>query len=320
MRNLIGTLLAAATLAPAAAAYPWPLKPFDRPHPIRGNFGDPRTIFFDQPPLSLGGPGLFSFHNGIDISANGGTPVYPVADGRVHILSPTIVAVRSPGVEFKYVHINPAVVEGELVRRSRTVIGYVASWALHLHFTEIRGNRAVDPLRRGAISPYFDHTKPVVSELVVRNQDGDRLSPPYTLCRTVSISAAAADPTSMPVPGAFAGLPVTPAIVSWQLRAARGPLVIPRRIAVDFLRGLPPNSRFWSIYAHGTFQNTARFGHMQLARLEGYYLFLLAPRFDTTELRNGSYVLTVTAQDARGNQSTLSVALTVANGASGCAG
>ena len=35
--------LAAALLVPAGAgAYGWPLKPFDKPHPIRGSFGDPR--------------------------------------------------------------------------------------------------------------------------------------------------------------------------------------------------------------------------------------------------------------------------------------
>ena len=320
MRKLIGTLLAAATLAPGAGAYPWPLKPFGQPHPVQGNFGDPRTIFFNQPPESIYSPGIFNFHNGIDISAPGGTPVYPVADGRVHILSPTVVAVLTPGAEFKYVHINPVVFEGEPVFRSSTVLGYVATWARHLHFTEIRHHRVVDPLRRGAIAPYFDQTKPVVTELVVRDESGATITaPPYRVCRTVSVSAAAEDPTSMPIPGIHAGLPVTPAIVAWELRTADGRVVVPHRLAVDFLHGLPTNKQFWSIYAHGTFQNVARFGHTQVARLEGYYLFRLAPRLDTTRLPNGMYVLTVTAEDVRGNQGRLSETLTVANGTSDCA-
>jgi len=33
--------------APSAFAYGWPLKPFHKAHPIRGNFGDPRTVFTD---------------------------------------------------------------------------------------------------------------------------------------------------------------------------------------------------------------------------------------------------------------------------------
>ena len=46
MRRLLPlTLTAAVALvgaAPALADYPWPVRPFDRPHPIRANFGDPR--------------------------------------------------------------------------------------------------------------------------------------------------------------------------------------------------------------------------------------------------------------------------------------
>src|SRR5438105_2993845 len=228
-------------LAPAAGAYPWPLKPFDRPHPVQANFGDPRTIFFNQPPESLYSPGIFNFHNGIDISAPGGTPVYPVADGRVHILSPTVVAVRAPGFEFKYVHINPVVFEGEYAFRSSTVLGYVAVWAEHLHLTEIRHHRVVNPLRRGAITPYVDHTDPVVRELVVRDEHGDQFKAPYRLCGTVSISAVAEDPSSMPVPGIREGLPLSPAILAWELRTADRRTVVPYRVVVDFLHGLPTN-------------------------------------------------------------------------------
>src|SRR2546425_8557731 len=65
------------------AAYGWPVKPFDQPHPIRGNFGDPRTIFAGPPTQRtlLSGSGVFQFHDGIDISAPDGTAVYPVASG-----------------------------------------------------------------------------------------------------------------------------------------------------------------------------------------------------------------------------------------------
>src|SRR5437660_1605435 len=53
-----------ATAATTAAGYGWPVKPFDREHPIRGNFGDPRTVFLTPPtPESvLTGGGSFSFH------------------------------------------------------------------------------------------------------------------------------------------------------------------------------------------------------------------------------------------------------------------
>src|SRR5215831_11445743 len=60
-------------------AYGWPIEPFHRQHAIRGYFGDPRTLAREGP---LGvdnelSPGSFTFHNGVDIVAGTGTPVYP---------------------------------------------------------------------------------------------------------------------------------------------------------------------------------------------------------------------------------------------------
>src|SRR5437762_1231281 len=71
--------------ARASLSYHWPVKPFDRQHPVRGAFGDPRTLVVDEP-FGVTRPydgGAYSFHNGIDIVAARGTPVYPVVSGRV---------------------------------------------------------------------------------------------------------------------------------------------------------------------------------------------------------------------------------------------
>src|SRR5262249_24351290 len=59
----------ASVSAYATTAYGWPLKPFHSPHPVRGNFGDPRMVF-DGPPTAATlyrGSGSFSFHRGADI-------------------------------------------------------------------------------------------------------------------------------------------------------------------------------------------------------------------------------------------------------------
>ena len=114
----LGALVAALAFAGGASAYGWPLRPFDRPHPIRGGFGDPRTVFtlgfFSDP---WAGPGTFSFHNGIDISARAGTPVYAVTSGIAHIRTAGQVEVESPLLNatrrvFQYEHITPHVQEG----------------------------------------------------------------------------------------------------------------------------------------------------------------------------------------------------------------
>ena len=81
-----------------AAAYPWPVKPFNKQHPIRANFGDPRTIFqlglFQN---GIAGPGTFLFHNGIDIAAKDGTSVYPVMSGVVKLLDRNQATIRKRG-------------------------------------------------------------------------------------------------------------------------------------------------------------------------------------------------------------------------------
>jgi len=57
-------------------AYGWPLKPFRKPHPIRGTFGDPRFHLSAEGALS-------AFHFGVDIAARDGTAVYAVEPGVV---------------------------------------------------------------------------------------------------------------------------------------------------------------------------------------------------------------------------------------------
>src|SRR5215211_7553364 len=91
-RGLVAVAAAAAALTAAAPAtagsYGWPVRPFDRQHPVRGFFGDPRIAGED---LAHG-----SFHFGIDISAPDGTPVYATVSGPVVIESahPDVVAIR----------------------------------------------------------------------------------------------------------------------------------------------------------------------------------------------------------------------------------
>src|SRR5581483_6598679 len=64
--------------------YRWPIRPFDRQHPVRGFLGDPRTFYAnlgDIPTPTT--DGLFSFHNGVDIVAHAGTKVYSILSGVV---------------------------------------------------------------------------------------------------------------------------------------------------------------------------------------------------------------------------------------------
>src|SRR6478672_3852449 len=64
------TTSSASGRAEAASSYNWPVKPFDRQHPVRGNFGDPRTIFRSSATMNgvLTGDCSCDFHRGVDIS------------------------------------------------------------------------------------------------------------------------------------------------------------------------------------------------------------------------------------------------------------
>src|SRR5512144_2566323 len=58
----------------ARPSYDWPLKPFDRPHPVRAYLDDPRIASATQR----------NFHIGIDIGTPGGSPVYAIETGIAH--------------------------------------------------------------------------------------------------------------------------------------------------------------------------------------------------------------------------------------------
>jgi hypothetical protein len=298
----------------AAAAYPWPVKPFQEQHAIRGYFGDPRTLF--DLPLSqdgIDGPGSFTFHNGVDIAAPDGTKVYPVVSGTAHLIDDDAIVVQTLDErKFQYYHVVPKIVEGEQVTAQETVLGWVQAPFAHVHLSEIDGTRITDPLLPGHLGPYRDHTRPTVAAIDLRNAAGQPIGP-LGVCGTISIDASAFDRPALPVTGPFSGLPVAPALVTWQVARVHHGLVVPRTIAADFRTTLPPPADFWKVYARGTYENAPRFGADQYTSLPGRFLYLLAHGFDTHKLQNGLYTLTVGAADERGNRGRLAERFWVSN-------
>jgi hypothetical protein len=309
--RILPLALAALALPGAASAYPWPFKPFHVQHPIRGFFGDPRTVYRNRfASDALTGPGFFSFHQGVDIVAPDGTPIYAVASGTAHYLgAATLVVATGHHVTFQYFHVVSVVGEGEHVTASRTVIGYVQAPYGHVHVTEIDGIRVVNPLASGHLTPYRDTTKPTIGVVTVEDRLGAVDGP---LCGRVEIDANVFDTPPLPVPGPFNGLPVSPAFVAWSLtRPGHG--VIVKRTVADFRTALPPNSKFWTVYAKGTYENSPRFGGEQYRSMPGRYLFLLAGSLNTATLPNGDYIVTVRARDIRGNTAVATRRISILN-------
>jgi murein DD-endopeptidase MepM/ murein hydrolase activator NlpD len=313
---------ALAASAAASAPYGWPVKPFDQQHPVRGSFGDPRTVFFAPPTAGgvLHGGGRFSFHEGIDISASNGTKVYPVRDGRVVVASlepgrERVVVQCGEGVVFEYWHLTPHVRVGQSVKTDQTVLGTILRPAGHVHLTEVRDGRPVNPLAPGHIAPYSDHTAPHVTAIGIQST-ADTPAMVNLVRGSLTFVAEAYDTPSLPVPGSWHGMPVAPALITWRIQTWTGVVVLPERTAVDFRTTIPADSSFWNVYARGTYQNMSVFGDHYSFAQPGCFLFRLTPTpFDTTRVKDGVYEVVVTATDVRGNSSTLSQRFSVHNAA-----
>jgi hypothetical protein len=318
LRRILLTAVAALIWTGGAAAYPWPFKPFDEQHPIRGFFGDPRTVFENGALAgAFDGPGFFSFHQGVDIAASDGTPIYPVVSGVAHYLGAATLNVDSGnGRIFQYFHIVPVVGEGQQVVARKTILGYVQSPFGHVHLTEINGTHAVNPLQKGHLAPYRDRTEPTIRDVTFRNNSGT-LQTPLGLCGRVELAVEAFDTPPVPVPGKFRGLPVVPSLVRWTVTRLNGTALVPWRTAADFRVTLPGNGHFGDVYAKGTYENAPRFGKEQYASMPGRYLFLLAGSFDTTSVANGVYELTARVSDERDNRASITQRFSVLNARNG---
>jgi murein DD-endopeptidase MepM/ murein hydrolase activator NlpD len=309
-----------ARAARASSSYGWPVKPFFRQHPIRGYFGDPRTVFTGRPTFRnlMSGPGAFTFHFGVDICAPDGTDVYAVRSGTATIVNHEAVGISSDnGSAMQYWHVVPAVRTGQNVVAYQTVIGHVAKAAHHVHLTELDNGRPLNPLAPGHLAPYADRTTPEVSSIGFRRTPAGREIAPEFLQGRVHLVADAYDLPAMRVesPARWRGLPVAPALVRWRVeRVKTGKIVVSERTAFDVRSTLPPNEAFWSYYARGSHQNMLQFTTRRYWQQPGKYLFRLnQSAFDTRRLRNGLYRIVVSVSDTRGNGSSSSQLLTIYN-------
>lgn len=281
--------------APAAGAYSWPLKPFDRPHPIRGSFGDPRYHLGEEGELS-------AFHFGVDIAAPDGTRVYSVAAGYVHAYRTSVTVTSRRGREFGYWHVRPLVHTGQHVRRHQ-LIGVIRPRWGHVHFAESYRGAYKDPLRKGALTPYYDRTAPTIASVQLLSPTGGGVDL-GNVTGTVSMLIDAYDTPPLPPRPPWQVARLVPSALWWTVTDANG--VTQSQLVADFGGGLLPNPLYPLVYAAGTWQNKAN--------RPGHYLFWGTRDLDTTTLPDGWYDLSVTALDTRGNIGTSVLRFRTANG------
>jgi Peptidase family M23 len=306
-----------------SGTYGWSVKPFDRPHQIRGAFGDPRTQFHGPPTRATlySGSGKFLFHEGVDITAPDGTAVYPVAPGTVIRQTDEMVTIDcGNGRAFEYWHIRPRVHMGERVIAGKTLLGRIRRGESHVHLTELAHGYPINPVRSGALGPYVDSTTPRVLGISLRESQGAPDEMPPFVRGSVYVLAEATDyaePIDTPGlrdPRIYRNWPVAPARVTWRIESWDGRVVVGERVARDVRRSLPDDSRFWDTFARGTYQGQSVFGPHYSYLQPGHYVFNLAGgRFDTRALRDGVYDLVVTAEDVAGHRDVESLRFTVHN-------
>ena len=284
----------------AARAYGWPVKPFDRMHPVRGTFDDPR--FHLAPNFTT----AQSFHSGVDISAPDDTPVYAVEPG-VAVRGLDSVNVRRPNRRvFGYWHVRPVVRTGEHVRLHQ-LLGYIIPGWSHVHFSETVAGSYRNPLRPGALTPYRELSAPVVDAISVARLDGHTLQSVASaaVSGTVALTADAYElPSIAPAPP-WNRARIVPSLVRWRLVPGNGDPPSPWRVAADFRARLEPQSAFSRIYAPGTYQNKPN--------RPGDYRFWLTPAFDTSAVSDGTYWVEVQAVGSRGHVGDDSIEITVVN-------
>lgn len=299
--TVVGLLVSPAAYA---SGYDWPVKPFNKQHPIRGTFDDPRisTRHIDTP-----GNGSLSFHFGVDVAAPDGTPVYSVSAGTANVHSDRVGIVaryrRDPRgrLVYGYWHIRPVIRQNQFVQKHQ-LIGHVLPGMGHVHFAERQRGQYVNPLRRGGLTPYRDYSPPTIKSAdAYQGGEYKTLGHGLTLGGKLDLVVDAFDTPPMRTP--WATVVLTPSVITWKLVDEYGSVVVPTRKAVDFTRFY--YRRLTSIYAPGTLQN----GPNQ----RGVYNFWLARRFDTTELPNGTFYLRIKASDVRGNRSQRTFGFVVAN-------
>jgi len=135
------------------------------------------------------------------------------------------------------------------------MIGRIERPRAHVHFSEARWGRYLNPLRPGAMGPYLDRHAPTITAVEVERR-GSAIQK-TRVSGTVNLIAECSIPRPPRCRPPWAGLPVMPALIHWRIIGPAG-AVTRWSTAVDFRREIPPASAFGHVYAGWTRQNHAR--------------------------------------------------------------
>ena len=264
---------------PAGVRAGWPLRPFHRQHPLRAGLNERRPA---------------NMHEGVDIQAQDGTPVYAMQPGTARVLAAGSPDERVQVGNYLYWHIHHRVRTGEFVGAYRTVVGTIINGAGHLHLSELAGERFLNPLRPGGrvLSPWTDTQAPIIG------------SP--TLASGGHVDVEVFDPQSFRALIKYRTPVLAPAALAYRAWDAAGRDVTGLRFALRGSQHLPDAAR-WVVYAADAYEPGWTCFDRRLACIPRWNYRLaggLAPPLPATARR-----LAIYAWDWAGNTSVRDVPL-----------
>lgn len=308
----------------------WPVKPLHQAHTVRGGFLDPRGL-----------AGGYHFGVDISVDDMHKEPGAPYgATHQVYAVESGYVAESNDGSgltgpcsddhfalgHFEYWHIHRTVQVGQYVKAGQP-IGWTCFGEWHIHLSEwqlVNGVRTwVNPLEGGKLTPYSDSAKPTIGKFsfytptsqvwcptrTLAEADGSDKESRFSLNGQVELRVAAADHASLP----------KRSFMTSRLQAVTSPyrVAVVVRNASDrsivfadnsFEADSLPSTPYLIHYAPGSTQNLPvmvcyRHPNDQCA---GSYLLRpfsdSAQRYwDTRQVANGAYLITVYAWDIKQN-------------------
>ncbi len=154
MTRIIKILLFLTLLSSVAAAYQWPLKPFDQQHNVSATFCENRPS---------GDVKIHHFHNAIDIPLAEGGEVFAIESGYVEGVVRTGYSSYIRVGRYNYLHVTPlATLDLNDYVQKGQLVGHT-NYPNHIHLIDGYYPDYINPLRKGGIAPFEDEYLPTVS-------------------------------------------------------------------------------------------------------------------------------------------------------------
>jgi hypothetical protein len=306
----------------------WPLAPKHEGHGVYGTFLNPTTVWPSGMPLANVG-----YHQAIDIPVNdaaGPEPVFAIEGGRVRqahrATQTTPLGQRvSSGVvgigHFRYAHVVPSVAVGDTVAPGAEIGRTTPGW-WHIHLEElawVRGRKVMlNPLRPGGkLAPIVDAGRPVIRAMRIYPKDTEndanaRILQPDRVYGVVVPVALAMD--AFPLRSWPRAPVATLHVYRARLELRRGNAVVLERTLFQLDTAPGPT---WQHFYRPLTRRSAPVAVCVVRKPPDcagrFWLRLWERGWDTRNVPNGRYALTLTVEDAVGRRASRELRFRIAN-------